>query len=640
MSVPTTTPALAAVAAAPTPDLPIDGSLLSLRWTGRDRFVVLVTRFGAGHRFLATWRAWRADPQRCSKLVYIAIDPQPPSRVDLAAAHRATPCDDLAAALLAAWPPLTANLHRLVLDGGHVELLLLFTEVQSALPELVASVDAFLLDARSCDPTEPPGASQSQGQRIGKALGRLAARDATLVALAAPKALRGGLKTAGFVTRSAAGGGDGHDMTLATFAPEFAPRRARARTSALPVRERRALIIGAGLAGCATAWALAGQGWRAHVLERHSAIASEGSGNPAGLFHGIVNTQDGLHARFNRAAGIEAHRAVEVALSRHGVSGGTTGLLRLESVLDLSTMQATLSRLGLPPDYVVAIDAPTASTLAGIALSWPAWFYPGGGWVDPRGLARSFLERAGVDAALHTGVEVDALERTASGWRVLDRRGAVIDEAEVVVLANAGDASRLLGDAAVPMAPVRGQISVLPASGLALLPGRRLPDRPIAGAGYLLPEVNGQAIFGATAQPGDLDASIRLDDHAANLAQLERLTGARPNVRADQLEGRTAWRWVTADRLPIIGAVPDVAAPGGQPGMRSARRDQPRFVPRLPGLFAFTALGSRGITWSPLGAQVLVALINGAPVPIEASLLDAIDPARFIARRARRAARP
>jgi tRNA 5-methylaminomethyl-2-thiouridine biosynthesis bifunctional protein len=639
MSAPTT-PALAVVAAAQTSDLPVDGSLLSTRWSGRDRFVVLATRFGAGHRFLATWRAWQADPQRCSQLVYIAIEPQPPSRIDLATAHRATPREDLVAALLAAWPPLTANLHRLALDDGRVELLLLFAAVESALPELVASVDAFLLDARVCAPSEPPGASHSQGQRVSKALGRLAAPDATLVALAAPRELRDGLTTAGFVTRRAAGGGVGHGTTLATFAPDFTPRRVRAPTSTLQVRERRALIVGAGLAGCAAAWALAGQGWRTRVLERHPVIASEGSGNPAGLFHGIVNAQDGLHARFNRVAGIEAHRAVGVALSRHGVSGGTTGLLRLESAVDLSTMQARLSRLGLPSDYVVAVDATTASTLAGIELSWPAWFYPGGGWVDPRGLARSFLERAGVDASLRTGVEVDALERTASGWRVLDRRGAVLDEAEVVVLANAGDSSRLLGDATVPMAQVRGQISVLPASGLVLLPGRRLPDLPIAGAGYLLPEVNGLAIFGATAQPGDLDASIRLDDHAANLAQLERLTGVQPTVRADQLHGRTAWRWVTADRLPIIGAVPDMAAPVGLPGMRSARRDQPRFVPRLPGLFAFTALGSRGITWSPLGAQVLAALITCAPVPIEASLLDAIDPARFIARRARRAALP
>jgi len=62
-------------------------------------------------------------------------------------------------------------------------------------------------------------------------------------------------------------------------------------------------------------------------------------------------------------------------------------------------------------------------------------------------------------------------------------------------------------------------------------------------------------------------------------------------------------------------------------------------VPRVPGLFVFTALGSRGITWSALGARLLASLITGAPAPLEASLIDAVDPARFVSRRSRRATR-
>ena len=59
-------------------------------------------------------------------------------------------------------------------------------------------------------------------------------------------------------------------------------------------------------------------------------------------------------------------------------------------------------------------------------------------------------------------------------------------------------------------------------------------------------------------------------------------------------------------------------------------------MPRLPGLYVFTALGSRGIGWAALGGQVLAALVSGAPVPLERSLVDAIDPARFALRTARR----
>ena len=141
-------------------------------------------------------------------------------------------------------------------------------------------------------------------------------------------------------------------------------------------------------------------------------------------------------------------------------------------------------------------------------------------------------------------------------------------------------------------------------------------------------------MFGATAQPDDGDASVRRADHLHNLAQLARLTGGAFNhLQSEALQGRTAWRLVSRDRLPIVGAVPDAAALAAT-GARMP--DQPRFVPRLPGLFVFTALGSRGITWAALGAQVLASSITGAPQPLEADLLDAIDPARFAVRAARR----
>jgi tRNA 5-methylaminomethyl-2-thiouridine biosynthesis bifunctional protein len=290
-------------------------------------------------------------------------------------------------------------------------------------------------------------------------------------------------------------------------------------------------------------------------------------------------------------------------------------------------MQSTLRALGLPTNYVQAITAEQASELSGLGLHQPAWFYPGGGWVQPAGLARAWLERAAPHVELRCGADVQALRRTDKGWSLLDATGAVLDEASTIVLANAGAALQLLGAPDWPLEKIRGQISLLPAAAVAL------PRIPVAGAGYLLPEIEGgRAMFGATAQRGDGDASVRDDDHRANLAQLAQLVGHEVDARPAEMQGRTAWRWSAVDRLPLIGAVPDAEA-------AATRLDQPRFVPRVPGLFVFTALGSRGITWSALGAQLLASIVSGAPAPIEASLIDAVDPARFVSRRARRSSR-
>jgi len=104
------------------------------------------------------------------------------------------------------------------------------------------------------------------------------------------------------------------------------------------------------------------------------------------------------------------------------------------------------------------------------------------------------------------------------------------------------------------------------------------------------------------------------------------------------LAGRVGWRCVTPDRLPLIGAVPAFGLTDGAvapPGRETHRLDQPRMVPREPGLFVFTGLGSRGITWSALGARLLTSWITGAPFPVEASLIDAVDAARYVSRSAR-----
>ena len=43
------------------------GNGLPGRWAGCDDFVIAETGFGLGNNFLATWAAWRADPQRCAR---------------------------------------------------------------------------------------------------------------------------------------------------------------------------------------------------------------------------------------------------------------------------------------------------------------------------------------------------------------------------------------------------------------------------------------------------------------------------------------------------------------------------------------------------------------------------------------------
>lgn len=615
----------------------LTGNGLPRRWAGRRRFVVLDAGFGVGADFLACWAAWRDDPQRCATLHYIAITPTLPTPVQLRRAHADGAAADLAAQLIAAWPPLTPNMHRLAFESGRLQLLLLGGDLSAALRELVADVDAFLLDG-VIGAAGPP----RDLQRLGKRIARIAAAGATATLPALPRELLDGLLAAGFV-------GDGAADTaaafrVARFAPRFVPKRAPSRRVVARSPQRRdVLVLGAGLAGCATVAALAEQGWQCTLVDRHPGVAAEGSGNPAGLFHGVVHSHDGHHARFNRAAALEATRAYRQLIAdahRSGLPppGAVDGLLRLGSDLpDVEAMQRLLRRLGLPADFVRALGAGQATELAGIELTSPAWLYPGGGWMNPQRLARQWLAAAGAACRFIGGVTVDRIVERGGDWVLLDRDGAAIASAPQLVLANAAEAPRLLDglaqrQTAWPLSRVRGQLSHI-----TLPPGLAAPKLPLTGAGFVLPALAGQLIFGATAQPDDDCAELRAADHQQNIDRLALLSpalAAAAGAPESGLDGRTGWRCVADDRLPLIGAVPAAWTTDAP----ATAADQPRFVARRAGLFLFVALGSRGITWAPLGAQVLAAIVAGAPLPLEAGLLDAIDPARFASRATRRLA--
>ncbi|GAP37029.1 FAD-dependent 5-carboxymethylaminomethyl-2-thiouridine(34) oxidoreductase MnmC [Piscinibacter sakaiensis] len=625
------------------------GNGLPERWRGTARFVVLETGFGLGNNFLATWQAWCDDPQRCGRLVFVSVEGHPVDAAELRAAHAGSALPARAAALCDAWPPRTAGLHRLAFDGGRVELLLAFGDIAASLPALVAEVDAVYLDGFA--PARNPAMWEP---RVFKAIARLGRAGTTAATWSAARAVRDGLKAAGFSVSAAAGQGGKRDITQAWLRPEAAHPGRSARARLAPDAPREALVIGAGLAGAAAAAALAEDGWTVRLLDRHATPAAEASGNPAGIFHAIVHGHDGPHARFHRAA-VQAleqllrpldPRQPPAAEQRQGPAAAAGsgegapwfdlgGLLRLDTRgLPADALQAQLARLGLPPGFACARPADEAGARAGLALCHPAWEFPGGGWLRPAALVAHWIAAAGPRLQFQGGMAVASLARCDGAWRVRDAAGRELARAPLLVLANAAAARGLLPPAGQdwPLEVLRGQLSQLgPAARAAA--GLPLPRRPVGGAGYVLPTPDGGLVFGATQQAGDTDPALRADDHRANLARLAALSPDYVGASALDpalLGGRAAWRASARDRLPIVGPAPAHWFGGPPPGTAPLRQ-----LARAPGLFLLTALGSRGIAWAPLCGRIVAALAGGAPVPLASDLLDAIDPARFDVRAVR-----
>ncbi len=570
------------------------GNGLPERWRGRPRFAIVETGFGLGLNFLCTAEALRTDPSAPMRLHYVAVEKHPPDMRDLERAHRNWPQLGEAAELRRVWPLLIPGFHRLELLDGRVSLTLAFGDAADMLSEIDSGcVDALYLDGFA--PEKNPG---MWSQAVFRELARVARPGATAATWSVAKGVRAGLHAAGFRVEKRPGFARKREMLTASLpvAEESRPLAA----------EHHAVVVGAGIAGCWTAHRLARRGWSVHLIERRTRLAQEASGNAVAALLPALNLADNENARLARAAFLWATHLLAQEASEACV-WALTGVLQLAlSAQQAERMPRILQMHGFPPAYAAWIEQGEASARAERPVGGPGWWIPRGGWVAPERLCRTLLEGVHEHVRIDFGREAFRVVRDRDRWLVLDRANTTLAAAPVVVLANGLSASTLGIAGVPPLVSVRGQVTHLPPD-----PTRSLRI-VVCGDGYVAPLPQGGHCVGATFEPDSTALETRRDDHAENLARAERmLPGFAAALAPAQLGGWVGLRAATPDRLPLCG-------PLSYPPAETE-----------PGLHLLAGLGSRGIIWAPLCAELLAARLDGEPNPVEASLVAALAPSRF-----------
>ncbi|HET8848914.1 MAG TPA: bifunctional tRNA (5-methylaminomethyl-2-thiouridine)(34)-methyltransferase MnmD/FAD-dependent 5-carboxymethylaminomethyl-2-thiouridine(34) oxidoreductase MnmC [Marinobacter sp.] len=562
-------------------------------------FVIAETGFGTGLNFLATWAEWVAcrSTDDSAVLHFISVEKYPLSRADLARALSLWPeLASQADELVQAYPPLIHGTHRLALGGGRVRLTLYFGDILDAWKDLHFIADAWFLDGFA--PARNPDMWLDQALSAIRAHSQPGTTFATFTAVGR---IRRALIEAGFAVNKVPGFGRKREM-LAGYLPG-----ASTADSVFSAAPRTIAIIGVGIAGTTLARNLAQRGRSVLLIDQHGPGAGA-SGNAQGALYVKLGVEFNAQTELAATAFSFAQRYYA---PWHDDFWHPTGLLQLAGTDAEADRQVRFNqRNHYPESLLQPVSREAAMENTGVALPTGGLWFPGAGWLEPAKACEALCDHPGITQCF--GHSVTGLEHADGQWCLTLSSGAR-HQVDAVVMANGpASASLLPGGDTLRLKAIRGQVTRISASDY------HLPHAVICGVRYLNPALDGWAVTGATFDLHDESPEPTEASNEENLRELEAMLPAlrkRPEGRRGAIDARAAFRCTTHDYLPAAGSLPTADGNAQE------------------GLYVFTGLGSKGLSWAPLLAEYLGDLLTGQPACLPESLATRVDPARLYRKR-------
>lgn len=616
----------------------IDGNLLLERWRALNHqpdpiFVIAETGFGCGLNFLLTYALWKQYAPQNARLFYYSSEIHPLSFDDIERVCMLWPSLSLEAQnLLSQYPILAPGFHALAFEDDRINLTLMLGDSLTSFRELLITNDAkheprhrtFHVDAWFLDGFSPLKNPLMWSDTLFSTLGMLSKKGSTFATYSVPEVVRDGLTKAGFKVIKTPVCGKKKEMCSGSFEAIPSSRGQRFTpwhlSSQQPHEMKKAIVLGAGLAGCHIAYALARKGWEVSLLDQAGDIAKGASGNRHAILYPKLSAFHSPLTQFMLNAYLFAVKIYRDLLKKFPI-GHLGGILQLAYHEKERSHQSNLAQwLAIYPSLGKLIDNQEASMIAGIPISNSALFLPLSGFINIPALCQTLVHSDGIK--WRGGSKVNQLVYADGLWHLCD------EKAPVLILANGFSASFFKETAHLPLKPMRGQMTTIKASHQSLQ-----LKVPLCADAHVLPAINGCHDLGATYHQ-DNDSNLAMpEDDALNLSKLSAISDQVlwSDEVVDQWVGVRA---AAPDYLPMVGPVADKDRFKEQ--YKAMQGDPKRFIQTAsdcyPGLYVAAGFGSRGLTSIPICAEWLASFIHGEPTNFTRSMMQSLSPSRFLRR--------
>jgi len=637
----------------------IDGNDLATRLANLrnfERFVIGEIGFGTGLNILAIWQLWQQiRPDNHSHLHIITTEKFPLSKTDLEQALSVwTELAGLSQQLIDNYPPPLAGCHRLNWFDERLTIDLWLGDATSSLSQVTGEgkVDAWLLD----------GFAPSCNQELWSAdllaqIARLSKNHTTLATFSVASAVKQGLKHHGFTLAKRKGFGKKREMLTASFQPKltsanfcklyfrynkkikpffvtlpftasFESRRRQRRKAnnvkgfELPnfsaiTKPLSVAVIGAGVAGLSSAYALAARGHKVTIFDKAQPLAGA-SGNIRGFLAPKLTSLKRLETNLHAIGYLASCRFYPYLTAQTGIKIlQTTGCLDL-----LSHNRLQLDEVkDFPIEFARLLTAEQAKAKVGYEVG-QAIFLPNAGLITTANFANAVLCHPNISFQTEELAYFQQAYFQQDSDQVLltfTERQQFFDH---VILCMALDTCDFL-PTIKRFNHSRGQVTWFAVDEH---DKAQLPKLPLKyGSYYASFNENSKrhVMLGASFVRDTLDTTPAVADHQMNVADLADAVPDWVNntdmftveKNLPHWQGRASIRSQTVDYLPLVGQV-------WQAGYESKSR-----------VWTFSALGSKGYAYAPICSELLVGLLCGEMLPLANKMVNSLSPNRKVIRR-------